>query len=241
VGTLNEVREDLGLKPYTKFEQITSDKSTVAALKEAYHGQVDQVDFWVGGISENHVKGGLFGQTFRTVLEDQFTRLRDGDRFYFENSEVSGLDKKEIKDIQKQTFADILERNSDAEVQKDAFKAAELPDQKGGSAHHKAEPAQEHGPAEQGQEHAPEHAPAEQPAAAAVEALAPPKAEPAAAPASALSALVASALVDDGGPMDFSAMAAHTPEPAPLPVPEVAEMNPLAMMIDPHHHGLLAA
>ena len=80
LGTLNETRKDLGLGPYTRFEQITDDAATVAAMKTAF-GSVDKVDLWTGGLAERHAKGALLGQTFTVIIADQFERLRDGDRY----------------------------------------------------------------------------------------------------------------------------------------------------------------
>jgi peroxidase len=127
IGTLNDVRHDLGLKEYTKFEQISSDKATVAALKEAYHGDVNAIDFWVGGLAEKHVNGGELGQTFNTVVKHQFADLRAGDRLYFENQ---GFSKAEIRDIKHTSLGDIIERNTDVDLphgQKDVFVAKAIP------------------------------------------------------------------------------------------------------------------
>lgn len=45
---------------------------------------MDDVDVWVGGILET--KDGP-GELFKTVIIDQFTRIRDADRFWFENTD----------------------------------------------------------------------------------------------------------------------------------------------------------
>jgi Animal haem peroxidase/RTX calcium-binding nonapeptide repeat (4 copies) len=42
-----------------------------------------QIDFWMGGIAEVHISGGLLGETFNVVFVDQIQRLMDGDRFYY--------------------------------------------------------------------------------------------------------------------------------------------------------------
>jgi hypothetical protein len=124
LGTLNDVRHDLGLKEYTKFEQITSDKATVAALKEAYHGDVNAVDLWVGGISEQAKPGhGVLGSTFSTILERQFENVRDGDRLWFTRD---GLDKHTVQEIKHTTLSDVILDNTDTDhIQKNAFIAKE--------------------------------------------------------------------------------------------------------------------
>lgn len=45
---------------------------------------VDDVDFFVGGMSEKPVSGGLLGWTFLCVVGDQFARVKKGDRFFYD-------------------------------------------------------------------------------------------------------------------------------------------------------------
>ncbi len=123
LGTLNETREALGFAPYTSFNQITSDPTTAAALKQAY-GTVDAVDLWTGGLAEDHTPGAAIGQTFGTIIAHQFTALRDGDRFYFENQ---GFDPQTLAEIKSTTLSDIIERDTmgTTAMQADAFIATE--------------------------------------------------------------------------------------------------------------------
>lgn len=106
----NQVRVDLGLEPVTSFDQITSDPARAQALEETY-GTVDNIDLWVGGLAEDHVDGSSMGETFSTIIIDQFERLRDGDRFWYQNI-MSG---EELRQIENTTLADIIERNSGIE------------------------------------------------------------------------------------------------------------------------------
>ena len=55
-----------------------------ATLRKLYK-DIDLVDLWVGGIAEDAEAGSELGETFRTIIVDQFVRIRDGDRFFFEN------------------------------------------------------------------------------------------------------------------------------------------------------------
>jgi len=116
----NEMREALGLEARTSFAQITTDTAVVQRLRAAY-GHVDKLDLWVGGLAEDAVGGGLVGETFRAVLIDQFTRLRDGDPFW---SEDRGFSRSELRELWSTTLADVIRRNTDVEVlQDDAFAA----------------------------------------------------------------------------------------------------------------------
>jgi peroxidase len=118
LGTLNQTREALGLDPYTSFDQITSDPQTAANLATAF-GSVDKVDLWTGGLAEDHAPDAMVGETFRSIIGDQFEALRDGDRLWFENQ---GFDQKTLQMIENTTLSDIIERNTDTEhLQNDAF------------------------------------------------------------------------------------------------------------------------
>ena len=122
LGTLNQTREALGLTPYTSFDQISSDPETAAALEKAY-GSVDAIDLWTGGLAEDHVAGSVIGPTFGKIIGDQFTALRDGDQYYFENQ---GFDKQTLSEIKGTTLSDLILRDTDTTaMQSDAFVATE--------------------------------------------------------------------------------------------------------------------
>jgi peroxidase len=108
IPSYTEVREELGLDPITNFADISSDPEVQADLKAVY-GSVDQVDLWVGGLAEDHVNGALVGETFQVILLDQFTRLRDGDRFYYENDQLLSV---LAPDVENTTLGDIILANS---------------------------------------------------------------------------------------------------------------------------------
>lgn len=103
----NTTRAALGLARVTSFSQITSDPAIAAALQSVY-GSVDNVDLWVGGLAENHVRGGSVGPTFQRILVDQFTRLRDGDRFWYER-DLSGRD---LAMVRSTSLADVISANA---------------------------------------------------------------------------------------------------------------------------------
>ena len=56
-----------------------------------YDDDVSRLDLWVGGMLETDKEP---GETFRAITIDQFLRIRDGDRFWYENSDngyVAGI------------------------------------------------------------------------------------------------------------------------------------------------------
>lgn len=114
----NEVRVILGLQPLTSFAEISSNLDVQNKLSSAYNN-VDEIDLWVGGLAENNVDGALVGEVFYKILKDQFERLRDGDRFWYEHI-MSG---KELRKIEKTTLAKIIRRNTNInkEIQNNVF------------------------------------------------------------------------------------------------------------------------
>jgi hypothetical protein len=119
----NQVRIDYGLPAFTSFAQITLDTSMQAKLASAY-ASVNDVDAWVGMIAEDHGTRvfPMLGQTAITVLTDQFERLRDGDRFWYE----AYLDPTTLATVQATSLSDVIRRNTTiaTELQNDVF---ELP------------------------------------------------------------------------------------------------------------------
>ncbi|QDV58067.1 peroxidase family protein [Rosistilla oblonga] len=114
LSSYNDTREALGLGRIDCFEQISSDDEVIARLQSAYES-VDDIDLWVGGLSEDHVADGNLGETFRTIIVDQFERLRDGDRYWYENA-LSATDLAMVKDTQ---LSDIIRRNTTADTVQD--------------------------------------------------------------------------------------------------------------------------
>lgn len=103
----NTVRVAYGLSRITSFDQITSDSALQASLAATY-GSVDNIDLWIGGLAEDHLPNSSMGLTFTTILVEQFTRLRDGDRFWYENV-LSG---RSLENVQNITLADVIRRNT---------------------------------------------------------------------------------------------------------------------------------
>jgi hypothetical protein len=103
----NSVRAAYGLPKVTSFAQITSDPALQQQLKDLY-GDVNNIDLWVGGLAENHLRGSSVGPTFARIIGDQFARLRDGDRYWYQN-QFSGS---ALWQIQHTTLADIIKRNT---------------------------------------------------------------------------------------------------------------------------------
>ncbi|MEZ5903352.1 MAG: peroxidase family protein [Alphaproteobacteria bacterium] len=117
IPDFNSVRESYGLDPLNGFEDLTSDNNLITKLTALY-GDISHLDLWVGGLLENPFGDAMVGETFYTILVDQFTRLRDGDRFWYEDR----FDDNILNLIQSTSLSDIILRNTDIDyLQKDVF------------------------------------------------------------------------------------------------------------------------
>ena len=54
------------------------------------YSNVEDIDLYVGGLSERQVPGGMVGPTFTCLIADQFARLKEGDRFFYEHGGQQG-------------------------------------------------------------------------------------------------------------------------------------------------------
>jgi hypothetical protein len=115
----NSVRAAFSLPARTEFSQITSDPDVQAGLAAAY-GDPSDIDLWAGLLAEDHVPGAAVGETLIAVLGDQFTRTRDGDRFFYLNpdepSDLAGTLAAlgmTIADLDATTLGAVIRRNTD--------------------------------------------------------------------------------------------------------------------------------
>jgi len=114
----NDMREAMGLVRVTQFGQITSDAELADALFDTY-GDVNEIDLWVGGLSEDAVAGSQLGELFQEILIQQFTALRDGDRFWWE-THLTADERDRVRDT---TLAEIIRDNTNigGELQDNVF------------------------------------------------------------------------------------------------------------------------
>ena len=88
-------------------------------LLETY-GNLENVDFWLGGISETRLRSGVLGPTFACIFGLTFQNLRDGDRFWYERPGVfTSLQRREIN---RATLSRVICDNTDINlIQRDSF------------------------------------------------------------------------------------------------------------------------
>jgi hypothetical protein len=118
ISGYNDVRVAYGLPRLTQFTQITSDIIVSTNLSSVY-SSVDVIDPWIGCLSEDHLAGLPIGPLIYNILQDQFTRLRDGDRFWFlfDKSIPDNI----MNEILNTKLSDIINRNSSVKVHADVF------------------------------------------------------------------------------------------------------------------------
>ena len=114
----NTVREYFTGAAADDFTDISTNPTISASLVEAYNGDIDDIDAWVGLICEDRVAGTTFGSTMLEILKQKFANLRDGDRFWYQRY----LDANQVTEIETTTLKDIIERNSGLSgLQNDVF------------------------------------------------------------------------------------------------------------------------
>jgi len=112
----NSYRSFCGLSPILSFapDSRPSDisMSNFALLATVYSSPC-QIDLWVGGVAETPVSGALTGPTFNCIMATQFSRLRDGDRFFFtHNGQVGSFTSAQLAQLRARTMRDIICSNS---------------------------------------------------------------------------------------------------------------------------------
>jgi peroxidase len=115
----NTVREAFGLTPVASFAEISSDPEVQLGLQSLY-GDVGNIDVWVGAIAEDHLPGTAVGQLIAAGLVEQFTRTRDGDRFwYMRDGDLSATDLAWINSLK---LSDVIRLNTSiTNIQDDVF------------------------------------------------------------------------------------------------------------------------
>lgn len=84
-------------------------------LAKAYNTPAD-IDLFVGGLLETSEGDAVVGPTFREIIADQFSRLKRGDRYFYENSpEINPgyFSESQLQQVKKANLARIICDNSD--------------------------------------------------------------------------------------------------------------------------------
>lgn len=105
-----EVRDRLKIKHFNDFGNENGGK-----LATVYN-HPDDIDLWVGGLFEHSLTDSLVGPTFADIIADQFSRLRRGDRYFFEhnpNINPGHFTPEQLTEIRHITMSRIICENTD--------------------------------------------------------------------------------------------------------------------------------
>lgn len=85
----NTAREAFKLPRRKSWKEINpamfeANEDLLRMLISAYSNRLDNIDAYIGGMLESD---GHPGELFQRVIKDQFIRIRDADRFWFENEQ----------------------------------------------------------------------------------------------------------------------------------------------------------
>jgi hypothetical protein len=98
-------------------------ETTLAARLQAIYGNVDNVDAFVGMVSEKHVPGTEFGPLQLAIWKKQFEALRDGDRFFYLNDPELETIRQSYGITYRHTLAELIKLDAAATAQPNVFKA----------------------------------------------------------------------------------------------------------------------
>ncbi|XP_070828301.1 dual oxidase 1 [Chaetodon trifascialis] len=113
-----EVRNALDLPAVNTFEDINPELNNTSPqlfrdVAELYNGDISKLELFPGGLLES-LDGP--GPVFSAIVLDQFERIRNGDRFWFENKQNGLFTDEEIQMIRNVTFHDVLVAVTSAET-----------------------------------------------------------------------------------------------------------------------------
>jgi len=106
----NTVRRFYTGRPARRFSDITTVDSQAQKIRNLYNGNINNVDLWIGVLSEDHIPGTSVGRTLHEILRTQFENLRDGD-YYFYLSDPFLPDNVRTQ-IKNTTIAKLIKRNT---------------------------------------------------------------------------------------------------------------------------------
>jgi hypothetical protein len=78
----NSVRIAYGLSPVASWAEISSDPAVQVNSAELY-SSLDDIDLWPAALSEDPLPGSALGELLSTGLAREFTRLAEGDAFFY--------------------------------------------------------------------------------------------------------------------------------------------------------------
>uniref|UniRef100_A0A663M5H9 NAD(P)H oxidase (H2O2-forming) n=1 Tax=Athene cunicularia TaxID=194338 RepID=A0A663M5H9_ATHCN len=102
--TYNQARERFGLEPLQNWSDLAPhlEQQVLEKIAALYANNTAGLELLPGGMLETD------SSLFSVIILDQFVRLRDGDRFWFENTKNGLFTVEETREIRNTTFHDVL-------------------------------------------------------------------------------------------------------------------------------------
>jgi hypothetical protein len=111
VPRYNQFRRLLGMVPIRRFEDLTSDRETIARLRSVY-ATVEDLDLLVGNLAEAHRPTGFgFGETLFEVFILNASRRLEADRFFTDDYNEQVYTPEGIEWVDRVTFKRVLLRH----------------------------------------------------------------------------------------------------------------------------------
>ncbi|XP_053877464.1 thyroid peroxidase isoform X7 [Malaclemys terrapin pileata] len=124
----NDWREFCGLprlETQTDLNTVIANRKVAEKIMELYSNP-NNIDVWLGGLAENFLPGGRTGPLFACIIGKQMKALREGDRFWWENSHV--FTETQRHELRKHSLSRIICDNTGlSEVPPDAFQFGKFP------------------------------------------------------------------------------------------------------------------
>ncbi|KAB7494883.1 Chorion peroxidase [Armadillidium nasatum] len=91
ISTYNAMREVFGVGRARTFLDLknTTPEELIIRIQGVYRS-VDDIDLWIGGMTETSVPDGLLGPTFGNIVGRQFQVAQNGDRFFYDMGNQAG-------------------------------------------------------------------------------------------------------------------------------------------------------
>jgi hypothetical protein len=97
-------------------------RTSLASRLHAIYGTVDKVDAFVGMMCEPHPRGGEMGELQQAIWRDQFTKLRDGDRFFYLDDPALPLIEQQYGITYRNSLAAVIRLDTGFQTQDDVFR-----------------------------------------------------------------------------------------------------------------------
>ena len=113
-------------RPGFNFKDLLYTPAKTRQAFEKVYKNVEDIDLFVGGLTENHLREKVVGPTFSCIFKEQFESLRFGDRFFYTHK--GSFTRSQLKAITKISMSKILCNNlySMVSMQPDSFRVFDI-------------------------------------------------------------------------------------------------------------------